>query len=58
MGGLTFGGDGGGIKIWWGESTWGGGGGGFLGGGRMSRFSAVGGTPPHSLPVGKTLMKV
>ena len=55
MGGLTFGGDGGGIKIWWGEST---GGGGFLGGGRMSRFSAVGGTPPHSLPVGKTLMKV
>ena len=26
VGGLTFGGDGGGIKIWWGESTGGGGG--------------------------------
>ena len=45
---------GGGIKIWWGQSS---GGGKCLGGGGMSKFWAGGrgGTSPHP-PVGKTLL--
>ena len=55
MGELTFGGEG--IKIWWEGVYWGGG---FSrwGGGGMSEFWLVGGAPPHSLPVGKTLLFV